>query len=96
MTIGKGRQLLTFYHLTEQRHVRRRLDVQNDRHQAVDLDVIQVLLVNRQDDAIAVTLDLQIQVGGSSAMDPGTLTQSLALEGPATAPAYHFVAAVVK
>ena len=40
--------------------------------------------------------NLQIQVGGSSAMDPGTLTQSLALEGPATAPAYHFVAAVVK
>jgi beta-glucosidase len=40
--------------------------------------------------------NLQIQVGGRSAMDAGTLTQSLALAGPATAPEYRFVAPVVQ
>ena len=36
--------------------------------------------------------NLQIQVGGSSAIVPGTLTQAITLEGPPVAPAYHFVA----
>ncbi len=40
--------------------------------------------------------NLRIQVGGSSAGGPGALTQALALEGPAKAPEYHFVAPVVK
>ncbi len=39
---------------------------------------------------------LQIQVGGSSATGPGTLTQALSLEGSPKAPAYHFVEPVVK
>ena len=40
--------------------------------------------------------NLQIQVGGSSAMGPGTLTQVLTLEGKPLAPKYNFVAPVVK
>ena len=40
--------------------------------------------------------NLQIQVGGSSAMAQGSLTQNLVLEGAAKAPEYHFVAADVK
>jgi len=40
--------------------------------------------------------NLQIQVGGSSAIGPGTLIQALTLEGPPLAPKYHFVAPVVK
>ena len=40
--------------------------------------------------------NLQIQVGGSSAMVPGTLTQPMTLEGPPLAPKYHFVAPTVK
>jgi beta-glucosidase len=40
--------------------------------------------------------NLQIQVGGSSAMMPGTLTQSLTLEGSQLAPKYNFVEPVVK
>ncbi len=39
--------------------------------------------------------NLQVQVGGRSAMGPGTLVQTLALEGQALAPQYHFVAPVV-
>ncbi len=39
---------------------------------------------------------LQIQVGGSSAIGPGTLVQALTLDGPALAPKYHFVAPDVK
>jgi len=39
---------------------------------------------------------LQLQVGGSSAMRPGVLTQTLALDGAAKAPLYHFVAPMVK
>jgi hypothetical protein len=39
--------------------------------------------------------NLQIQVGGSSAIVPGTLTQAITLEGPPLAPAYHFVAPAV-
>ena len=40
--------------------------------------------------------NVQIQVGGSSASGPGTLTQALTLEGAITAPEYRFVAPVVK
>jgi len=40
--------------------------------------------------------NLQVQVGGNSAIDKGTLTQSLTLEGSAKAPQYHFVPPVVK
>ncbi len=40
--------------------------------------------------------NLQLQVGGSSVIGPGTLTQPLALEGAAKAPEYHFVAPVIK
>jgi beta-glucosidase len=40
--------------------------------------------------------NLQIQVGGSSAIGPGTLVQALTLEGSPLAPKYHFVAPVVK
>ena len=40
--------------------------------------------------------NLQIQVGGSSAIGSGTLTQALALEGSPLAPKYNFVAPVVK
>jgi beta-glucosidase len=39
--------------------------------------------------------NVQIQVGGSSVIGPGTLVQSLALTGPAAAPKYHFIAPVV-
>jgi beta-glucosidase len=39
---------------------------------------------------------LQIQVGGSSAVGPGTLVQNLTLEGAPRAPAYRFVPPVVK
>jgi len=39
---------------------------------------------------------LEIQVGGSSAKGPGTLTRALTLEGSAKAPKYHFVAPVVR
>jgi len=40
--------------------------------------------------------NLQLQVGGSSVVGPGTLTQPLALDGAPKAPEYHFVAPVVK
>jgi beta-glucosidase len=40
--------------------------------------------------------NLQIQVGGSSAIGPGTLVQALTLEGSPLAPKYHFVAPAVK
>ena len=40
--------------------------------------------------------NLQIQVGGDSAMESGTLTRSLTLEGTPIAPKYNFVAPVVK
>jgi beta-glucosidase len=40
--------------------------------------------------------NLRIQVGGSSDIGPGTLTQALTLEGPPLAPQYHFTAPVVK
>jgi beta-glucosidase len=40
--------------------------------------------------------NLQIQVGGSSAAGPGTLTQALTLEGPAHTPKYHFMEPTVK
>ena len=36
---------------------------------------------------------LQIQVGGSSAIGPGTLVQALTLAGSPLAPEYHFVGA---
>jgi hypothetical protein len=39
---------------------------------------------------------LQLQVGGSSAIGPGTLVQALTLEGSPKAPEYHFVAPAVK
>jgi hypothetical protein len=39
--------------------------------------------------------NLQLQVGGTSAIGPGTLVQAMALEGQALAPKYHFVAPVV-
>ena len=39
--------------------------------------------------------NLQIQVGGSSAIGPGTLVQPLTLEGSPLAPQYHFVAPAV-
>ncbi len=39
--------------------------------------------------------NLQIQVGGNSAIGPGTLTQALILEGRAQTPEYRFVAPVV-
>ena len=38
---------------------------------------------------------LQVQVGGSSAIGPGTLVQALTLQGQPLAPKYHFVAPVV-
>ncbi|HEX5399138.1 MAG TPA: glycoside hydrolase family 3 C-terminal domain-containing protein, partial [Verrucomicrobiae bacterium] len=38
---------------------------------------------------------LQIQVGGSSAIGPGTLVQELTLEGSLVAPKYHFVAPIL-
>ena len=40
--------------------------------------------------------DLQIQVGGTSALVPGSLTQTLTLAGPAKAPEYRFVGPVVE
>jgi len=40
--------------------------------------------------------NLQIQVGGSSAVLPGTLTQPITLTGSPLAPKYHFVAPEVK
>ena len=40
--------------------------------------------------------NLQIQVGGSSEVVPGTLTRTLTLEGPALAPKYNFVEPRVK
>ena len=40
--------------------------------------------------------NLQVQVGGSSVIGPGVLTQALALEGSPKAPEYRFVAPVVK
>ena len=39
---------------------------------------------------------LQIQVGGSSVIGPGTLSQPITLEGSPLAPKYHFVAPVVE
>jgi beta-glucosidase len=39
--------------------------------------------------------NLQLQVGGSSAIVPGTLTQQLTLTGPPLTPQYRFVAPVV-
>ena len=39
---------------------------------------------------------IQIQVGGSSAIGPGTLTRTLTLEGPPKKPDYRFVAPIVK
>jgi beta-glucosidase len=39
---------------------------------------------------------LQIQVGGSSTIAPGTLTKTLTVEGSPLAPKYNFVAPVVK
>jgi beta-glucosidase len=39
--------------------------------------------------------DLQIQVGGSSANVPGTLTQPITLTGSPLAPIYHFVAPLI-
>lgn len=40
--------------------------------------------------------NLQIQVGGSSVIGPGTLTQALSLEGAARAPEYRFVSPVIR
>jgi len=40
--------------------------------------------------------NLQIQVGGSSAIGSGTLIRTLTLEGDAKMPEYHFVAPVIK
>jgi beta-glucosidase len=40
--------------------------------------------------------NLQLQVGGSSVIGPGALTQALTLEGAAKAPEYRFVAPVIK
>jgi len=40
--------------------------------------------------------ELQIQVGGSSAIVPGTLTRSLTLEGSPVEPKYHFVPPIIK
>ncbi len=40
--------------------------------------------------------NLQIQVGGSSAMEPGTLAQTLTLEGSPFTPKYNFVKPAVK
>jgi beta-glucosidase len=40
--------------------------------------------------------NLQIQVGGSSVIGPGTLVQALALDGASKAPEYHFVAPMIK
>jgi beta-glucosidase len=40
--------------------------------------------------------NLQLQVGGTSVIGPGTLTQALMIEGAAKAPEYHFVAPVIK
>jgi beta-glucosidase len=40
--------------------------------------------------------NLQVQVGGSSAVGPGTLTRPLTLEGSPKAPEYHFIAPMVK
>ena len=39
---------------------------------------------------------LQIQIGGSSVIGPGTLVQAMTLDSPARAPKYNFVAPVVK
>jgi beta-glucosidase len=39
---------------------------------------------------------LQVQVGGASAVEPGTLTQIVELQGPPLAPVYHFVAPVAR
>ncbi len=39
--------------------------------------------------------NLQLQVGGSSAIVPGTLIQQIALTGSPLAPKYHYVAPVV-
>jgi beta-glucosidase len=39
---------------------------------------------------------LQIQVGGSSVIGPGTLTHALTLEGGPKVPEYHFIAPHVK
>jgi hypothetical protein len=39
---------------------------------------------------------LQVQIGGSSAIGPGTLTRKLTLAGQPKPPQYHFVAPEVK
>ena len=39
--------------------------------------------------------NLQVQVGSSSAIGPGTLVQAIALEGAAFSPKYNFVAPAV-
>jgi hypothetical protein len=39
--------------------------------------------------------NLQVQVGGSSVIGPGTLVRAMTLEGQALAPEYHFVAPAV-
>ena len=40
--------------------------------------------------------NLQIQIGGSSVIGKGTLTQKLTLEGQPLAPKYNFVTSVIK
>jgi hypothetical protein len=40
--------------------------------------------------------NLQIQIGGSSAIGPGTLVQAIALEGAPKTPKYRFVPPVVR
>jgi len=39
--------------------------------------------------------NLRVQVGGSSAIEPGTLVQALTLEGSPREPQYHFMAPTV-
>jgi hypothetical protein len=53
------------------------------------------LVVGKDDQREVRPGNVQIQVGGSSVIGPGTLTQAITLTGSPLAPKYHFVAPVI-